>query len=74
VLVGADPVGAILTYAEEQAMELIVLTTRERGPLTRAFFGSMADAAIHKSSIPVLVCHAVPAVTKPQLEVAESVQ
>jgi nucleotide-binding universal stress UspA family protein len=74
VLVGADPVGAMLTYAEEEAMELIVLTTRERGPMERAFFGSMADAAIHKSPIPVLVCHAVQAVTKSQLELAESVQ
>jgi nucleotide-binding universal stress UspA family protein len=70
VLVGTDPARAILTYAEEEAMELIALTTRERGPMARTFFGSIADAALHKSHVPVLVCHAVPAGTKSQLTLA----
>jgi nucleotide-binding universal stress UspA family protein len=63
VLVGDDPARAIVTYAEKEDMELIALTTRERGPVARTVFGSIADAALHKASVPVLICHAAPAGT-----------
>ena len=49
---------AILSYATEQQADLIVLTTRKRGRLARAMFGSVADALLPKATVPVLVCHA----------------
>jgi len=74
VLVENDPATAILTYAEQEAMELIALTTRERGAMSRTFFGSLADAAIHKSQVPVLVCHATPARLMSPLQLAGQVR
>jgi nucleotide-binding universal stress UspA family protein len=74
VLVGNHPATAIFTYAKKEAMELIALTTRERGPMARTFFGSIADAAIHKSPVPVLVCHAVPARVKSPVKLAGPVR
>jgi nucleotide-binding universal stress UspA family protein len=58
VLDAANPAAAILAYAEAERIDLIALTTRDRGLAARTLFGSIADAAIHKSAVPVLVCHA----------------
>ncbi|HEU5304205.1 MAG TPA: universal stress protein [Gemmatimonadales bacterium] len=74
VLVGDDAAEAVLTYAQEEAMELVALTTRERGSAARTLFGSIADAAIHKAHIPVLVCHAAPAGAEPEITLAGSVR
>jgi nucleotide-binding universal stress UspA family protein len=61
VLVGDNSADALLAYASEESMELIAVATRERGPVARTILGSMADAAVHKATVPVLVCHAVSA-------------
>jgi nucleotide-binding universal stress UspA family protein len=58
VVPGDKVVETILAYAEEQQADLIVLTTRNRPWLSRAMFGSVADALIPKATVPVLVCHA----------------
>lgn len=58
VLERGNPAAAILAYAEAEGIDLIALTTRERGLAARTLFGSIADAAVHKSAVPVLVCHA----------------
>jgi nucleotide-binding universal stress UspA family protein len=45
----------ILTYAEENGIDLIVVSTHGRTGITRWVFGSVADRVIHQSSIPVLI-------------------
>jgi nucleotide-binding universal stress UspA family protein len=70
VPVGPSPARAIMTYAEQEGMELIALATRERGAMARAFFGSIADTALHKAKIPVLVCHALPTLTNSPVKLA----
>jgi nucleotide-binding universal stress UspA family protein len=46
---------AILSLAEEQGAGMIVMSTHGRGGLARAVFGSVADAILKRSHIPVLV-------------------
>jgi nucleotide-binding universal stress UspA family protein len=60
VVPGDNVVKAILSYAEEEQADLIVLTTRKRPWLSRSMFGSVADALIPKATVPVLVCHVAP--------------
>ena len=64
---------AILGRAKEVAADLIVMTTHGRGPLSRAFLGSVADELVRRCSIPVLLVrpqealpdlHKEPSVTK----------
>jgi nucleotide-binding universal stress UspA family protein len=57
VLEGGKPAQALVSYAEITGMDLIVLTTRDRVPLPRAIIGTVADHVLHRSSLPVLVCH-----------------
>jgi nucleotide-binding universal stress UspA family protein len=52
---------AILAYVADGGIDLIALTTRQRGRAARALFGSVADAVIHKATVPVLVCQATAA-------------
>jgi nucleotide-binding universal stress UspA family protein len=55
--VAVNPAAAILTQAERSDADLIVLTTRERRPVERVLFGSVADTVVHHAAVPVLVCH-----------------
>ena len=48
-------VDAILGQARKAAADLIVMTTHGRGPLSRAFLGSVADELARRSPIPVLL-------------------
>lgn len=57
VLLADSAADAILAYAAEEGIDLIAVTTRRRGSVARALFGSVADAVIHKAAVPVLVCH-----------------
>jgi nucleotide-binding universal stress UspA family protein len=61
VLFAESAADAILAYAADEGIELIALTTRQRGRAARALFGSVADAVIHKATVPVLVCQATAA-------------
>jgi nucleotide-binding universal stress UspA family protein len=49
------PAGAILEYAEENNASLIALATHGRGGLARAVTGSVADAVVRHSDVPVLL-------------------
>ncbi len=46
---------AIARHAAESRADLLVLTTQGRGPLGRMWFGSVADALVRESPIPVLL-------------------
>ena len=48
-------VDAILGQARKVTADLIVMTTHGRGPLSRAFLGSVADELVRRSPIPVLL-------------------
>ena len=47
--------GAILEYATENNASLIALATHGRGGLSRAVTGSVADAVVRHSGIPILL-------------------
>jgi len=54
VLVGA-PASEIIRYAREQGVDLIVMGTHGRGPVRRAFLGSVADRVLREAPCPVLI-------------------
>ena len=54
VVVG-DPVQSIMSFAQKEHIDLIVMTTHGKSGLKRAFMGSVADAVIRESGKPVLV-------------------
>lgn len=45
----------ITEYAAYRKFDLIVITSRGRGPMKSTFLGSVANDVVHKSKIPVLV-------------------
>lgn len=55
--VNLHPAHGIASYAAEEGMDLIVLSTHGRGPVGRAFLGSVADKVVRTAQIPVLLCH-----------------
>jgi nucleotide-binding universal stress UspA family protein len=46
---------AILGRAREVAADLVVMTTHGRGPVSRAFLGSVADELVRRCPVPVLL-------------------
>ncbi|HQZ40876.1 MAG TPA: universal stress protein [Vicinamibacterales bacterium] len=52
------PVMEILRYAQEHAVDLIVMGTHGRGPLGHMVMGSVAERIVRKASCPVLTVHA----------------
>lgn len=54
-LVMGPPFVEIDMYARKQQIDLIVMGTHGRGPLTRMLLGSVADKIVRKASCPVLV-------------------
>jgi len=48
---------AIVTLAARWGVDLLALTTRDRGEGERMLLGSVADGVVHKAPMPVLVCH-----------------
>lgn len=53
-LVTGDPAAAIVRVAEEEAADLIVMSTHGRTGVTRFLMGSVAEEVVRKSSSPVL--------------------
>ena len=51
---------AILNVASRSGCDLIVMTTHGRGVFDRAWLGSVADAVVRQSTIPVLLLRASP--------------
>lgn len=60
-VIKGDPSKAIKDYAYEKHVDLVVMTTHGKSGLKRAIMGSVADAIIRESGIPVLV-------VKPQIK------
>jgi nucleotide-binding universal stress UspA family protein len=61
-LIDGDPVGAIVRFAEQEGVDLIVVGSHGRRGLTRMLMGSVAEGIVRKAHCPVLVCK--PAVGK----------
>ena len=54
VIVGA-PADGILSYARDNSVDLIAMSTHGRGGLGRLVFGSVADAVLRNARLPVLL-------------------
>jgi nucleotide-binding universal stress UspA family protein len=54
-IVEAEPADAIANLAAEHKADLIVMSSHGRGGLGRLVFGSVADAVLHHSKVPVLL-------------------
>jgi universal stress protein A len=57
VLRKGKPGAEIIKFAEENNMDLIVIGTQGRSPLTDALVGSAARTVLHQATCPVLVVH-----------------
>lgn len=62
---GGDPTQEIIRLAEAEQVDLIVMTTRGRGALDRAVFGSVADRIVHHGTRPTLIVRVDTAGTLP---------
>jgi nucleotide-binding universal stress UspA family protein len=54
----ADPREAILTAAQELSADLVIMGTHGRHGIARALIGSVAEAIVRVSPVPVLTVHA----------------
>lgn len=54
-LEGCNPVEALAEYAAREGVDLVVMTTHGRGPLTRSWLGSVADGLLRRATVPVLL-------------------
>jgi universal stress protein A len=55
VRVSADTAGAIIGYAKEAHIDIIVVGTHGRGPVSHLFMGSVAEHVVRHAPCPVLV-------------------
>lgn len=52
-----DPVDEILSYAQKEGIDEIVIGSRGISGVGRILFGSVAEAVVRRSEIPVVVVH-----------------
>lgn len=57
-----EPYREIITFAQEEGVDLIVMATHGRTGLAHVFLGSVAEKVVHHSTIPVLTVK--PSVTR----------
>jgi nucleotide-binding universal stress UspA family protein len=57
VVTRASPGSGIVSLAGRWGADLLAITTRERGEGERMLLGSVADGAVERAPMPVLVCH-----------------
>ena len=55
LLLGDDTVDALLNHIRDRSTGLVVMTTNARGGISRAWLGSVADALVRRSPVPVLL-------------------
>lgn len=55
VILQGSPADAILTYAKNEHIDLIVMATHGRTGIARALFGSVAESVLHHATCPVLL-------------------
>ncbi|OGL00897.1 MAG: hypothetical protein A3E31_15575 [Candidatus Rokubacteria bacterium RIFCSPHIGHO2_12_FULL_73_22] len=53
-----DPAAQILKFAREEGVDLIAMSTHGRSGLRRVLFGSVAEAVIRRTPLPLLVVRA----------------
>jgi nucleotide-binding universal stress UspA family protein len=51
----------IVNYAQDERMDMILMTTRARAGASRMFRGSIAEKVMHKSRVPVVLVKPTPA-------------
>jgi nucleotide-binding universal stress UspA family protein len=54
-LLSPPTVPTLVSYASDAEVDLIVMTTHGRGGISRAWLGSVADALVRRTSVPVLL-------------------
>ena len=54
VLTSTSPASAIVGYAADERVDLIVMGTHGRGPVARMFLGTVADRVVRSAPCPVL--------------------
>ena len=54
ILTSSTPAFAIVDYAKEKSIDLIVMGTHGRGPLAHLLMGSVAERVVRTASCPVL--------------------
>lgn len=57
MVIDALPIGAITSYAETHEIDLIAMGTHGRGAIQRMFLGSVAEAVMRDTNIPLLTVH-----------------
>ena len=57
ITIMGHPVVEILKYADDHALDLIVIGTHGRGPLGHMVMGSVAERVVRKARCPVLTVH-----------------
>jgi nucleotide-binding universal stress UspA family protein len=55
VILKGAPSDAIIAYASENNIDLIVMSTHGRTGLARLVFGSVAESVLHRAACPVLL-------------------
>jgi nucleotide-binding universal stress UspA family protein len=64
ITVEGQPHRQIVQFAEENAVDLIVMSTRGQGGLTRWLMGGVADRVVRGAPVPVLLVRATEAKTE----------
>lgn len=54
-ILGALPGKTIVSYADENEVDLVAIATHGRSGLSRTIFGSVADHVLRESGLPILV-------------------
>ena len=55
VVTGSIPTRAIVSYSEEEDVDLIMITSRGRGGLNLLMMGSVAERIVQNTQLPVLI-------------------
>jgi nucleotide-binding universal stress UspA family protein len=58
ILASTSPAKAIVRYAKDQAIDLIVMGTHGSAPVVRMFLGSVADRVLRTAACPVVMVRA----------------
>jgi nucleotide-binding universal stress UspA family protein len=55
IVSGSRPAQTIITVAQDQGVDVIMMATHGRGGVDRLYMGSVADRVIHHTSVPVFL-------------------
>lgn len=66
-----EPVEEILAASEAHQVDLIAMATHGRSGIRRMLMGSVAEAVLRRSTVPVLMLRSVPSLVKGDSKLAE---